>query len=282
MKKIGVIDFYISEWHANNYPKWFKDLSDLGSPECKIEYVWAEEDVSPVTGETTDEWCERFCANKCESIGEVCQKSDAVMILAPDNSEKHIEYAREAFAFGKPVYIDKTFTSSYAEAKEIFELSEKYNTPFFSTSSLRYASELLDFSDVKHLTVAGTVALFHEYIVHQAEIAVKLLQSPASRVRLDVGGSQRVCRIETKDGKSATLLYVPRMPYSVTSEDSNGEYLHRNIKSDFFLELSKEIISFFYGTPLSFDVKESLEVMRIHDAVIRAESAPGEWISVEK
>lgn len=276
MKKIGIIDYYVGEWHANNYPIWLEKIS----AKYKVEYVWAEIDSSPVYGTTTDEWCEKYAAHKCATIEDVCEKSDAVMILAPDNSEKHIEYARRVFPFGKCVYIDKTFTSSYEEAKEIFDLSKKYGTPFFSSSSLRYSTELCDFTDVKHLTVAGTVALFHEYIVHQAEIAVKLLASHARKVRLDISGSQRVCRIEADGGKTATLLYVPSMPYGVTAEGYDGKAMHRSIKSDFFVELTKDIVRFFDSGTVSFDVEESLEVMRIHDAVIKAEACPGEWVTV--
>jgi len=278
MKTIGVIDYYISEWHANNYPLWLEKIA----ADYRIGYVWAEKDVSPVDGVTTDEWCKKFSACKCGSIEEVCEKSDAVMILAPDDSKKHIEYARRVFPFGKCVYIDKTFTSSYEEAMEIFDLSKKYGTPFFSSSSLRYATELDDFENVKHVTVAGTVALFHEYIVHQAEIAVKLLNSTAFRLRLDVSGKQRICRIEAGKGKTATLLYVPSMPYSVTAESEGGVPIHRSIKSSFFIELTSDIVRFFDTRDVSFDPEQSLEVMRIHDAVIRAENATGEWVNIIK
>jgi hypothetical protein len=51
MKNIGFVDYYISEWHANNYPKWISDVTD----EYKVAYAWAEVDVSAVTGESTDE-----------------------------------------------------------------------------------------------------------------------------------------------------------------------------------------------------------------------------------
>lgn len=28
MKKIGFIDYYLSEWHANNYPIWIKEICE--------------------------------------------------------------------------------------------------------------------------------------------------------------------------------------------------------------------------------------------------------------
>ena len=64
MKKIGFVDYYISEWHANNYPDWIKSLG------CNYEvaYVWAELDVSPVDGVTTAQWCDKFGAIPCKTI----------------------------------------------------------------------------------------------------------------------------------------------------------------------------------------------------------------------
>ena len=32
MKKIGFVDYYISEWHANNYPAWIERIAaDMGA-----------------------------------------------------------------------------------------------------------------------------------------------------------------------------------------------------------------------------------------------------------
>ena len=70
------------------------------------------------------------------------------------------------------------------------------------------------------------------------------------------------------------------MPYGVTAEGYDGKAMHRSIKSDFFVELTKDIVRFFDSGTVSFDVEESLEVMRIHDAVMKAEACPGEWVTV--
>ena len=41
MKKIGFIDYYLDEWHANNYPKFIKDA--VGD-EFVIAYAYGEID----------------------------------------------------------------------------------------------------------------------------------------------------------------------------------------------------------------------------------------------
>ena len=128
MKKIGFVDYYISEWHANNYPLWIAEECKKNGLSYEVAYAWAEEYVSPVDGRNTDEWCREFGVEKCNSIDELCEKSDFIIILAPSNPEKHLAYTKEVFKYGKPTYVDKTFAPDYKTAKEIFAISEKYGT----------------------------------------------------------------------------------------------------------------------------------------------------------
>ena len=44
MKKIGFIDYYISEWHANSYPKWIEEANEALGTDYKVAYAWAEVD----------------------------------------------------------------------------------------------------------------------------------------------------------------------------------------------------------------------------------------------
>ena len=125
MKTIGFIDLYLSEWHANNYPEWIRQACEKSGDDFVVKYAWAEEDVSPVDGVTTDEWCEKYGVEKCNSIAEVCEKADYILVLAPSNPETHLRYAKEVLKYKKNTYIDKTFAPDYATAKEIFDIAKK-------------------------------------------------------------------------------------------------------------------------------------------------------------
>ena len=107
-KSIGFVDYYISEWHANNYPGWIKEASKVVGEDFEVKYAWAEKDVSLFDGVRTDEWCEKYGVERCATIAELCEKSDFICILAPSDPEKHLEYAREALKFGKYSYWDKS------------------------------------------------------------------------------------------------------------------------------------------------------------------------------
>ena len=121
MKTIGFIDYYLSEWHADNYPLWIKEICEKTGKEFCVAYAWAEMDKSPIDGKTTDEWCKEFDVERCDSIEEVVEKSDCIIVLSPDNPERHLDLCRIPLASGKRVYVDKTFALTKDIAKEIVE-----------------------------------------------------------------------------------------------------------------------------------------------------------------
>ena len=264
MKKIGFVDYYISEWHANNYPVWLKELDC----EYEVTHAWAELNVSPVDGRTTAQWCEVFGAEACNSIEELCQKCDAIVILAPSNPEKHLEYAKEVLKHSKPTYIDKTFAPNLIEAQEIFGIAKKYHTPFFSTSALRYADELNAIMGNNNFIITGGGSNFPEYCVHIAEMAVKLLNDKIENVNVVCQGNQKICNILTLGGKKATLIYAPKLPYTVASEKADGSATYTRITSDFFKNLIKDMVLFFENGNVSFDIDETLDVMRLRDRLL--------------
>ena len=181
-KKIGFVDLYISEWHANNYPAWLKAAAKKLSLSYELAYAYAEEDISPVDGRSTDEWCKAFGAVKCDTIDELCEKSDAIIILAPSNPEAHLHLAEAVLKHKKPTYIDKTFAPDYKTAREIYAIGEKYGTPFFSSSALRYAAELSDKCGASDVALTGGGSNFPEYSIHMIEMLVKTLGLGAQSV----------------------------------------------------------------------------------------------------
>lgn len=279
MKKIGFIDYYISEWHANNYPAWIKDASKKLGLDYVVAYAWAEKDVSPIDGRSTDEWCKTFGAQKCETIEELCDKSDVIIILAPSNPETHLRFAEKALPFGKRTYIDKTFAPDYATSEKIFAIAEKHNTPFFSTSALRYASELDTLVGSDKIIVTGGGGNFEEYIIHQIEPTVKVLRAKATSVRAQTQGKQVVCSVEFAGSKQATLCYGEAMPFTVCTE-KDGKSAYAALNSDYFRTLIKDILRFFESGKVPFEAWETREVMRIREALISAKNHIGEPIKL--
>lgn len=272
MKKIGFVDYFISEWHADNYPAWIERIcADMGV-DYKVAYAWAELDTSPVSGVSTDEWCEKFGAERCATIDDLCEKSDVIVILSPSNPETHLRYAEEVLKHGKRTYIDKTFAPDSATAKEIFALSEKYNTTFFSTSALRYATELDSVEAPDSILVTGGGSNLPEYFIHLGEMVVKKMGAIKS-VKATRNGSQWIISAKTASGKDATMIYGCAMPYNVYMT-KDGRETWKSVKSPFFNGLIADMLRFFETGKTSFDPVETLEVSRLRDAVLKATETP--------
>jgi hypothetical protein len=72
-----------------------------------------------------------------DSIDQLLDQVD-VVLLETNDGRLHLEQAMLVFKAGKRVFIDKPIAASLSDAIAIFEASEKYNVPMFSSSSLRY------------------------------------------------------------------------------------------------------------------------------------------------
>ena len=276
MKTIGFVDYYISEWHANNYPAWIKEISEATGEDFIVKYAWAEEYISPVDGRNTDEWCKSFDVEKCETIDELCKKADYILVLAPGNPEKHLGYAKEVLKHQKNTYIDKTFAPDFQTAKQIFELAEKYGTRFFSTSALRCAKELDDLVGVNAVITLGGGESLDEYIIHLIEMAQKVICESPTAVRVEKQGEQYICSITFENNKKATLIFAPTLRgYSVCTDTAS-----KPISSPFFKELIADILRFYKTGEASFDIKQTLDIMKIREAILTGRAALGEWIKL--
>ena len=284
MKKIGFIDYYLSEWHANNYPNWINDICRDSGKDYKVAYAYAEREVSPRDNVTTDKWCSKFGAERCDSIEEICEKSDFLFILAPDTPQKHLEYAQKALVYGKPTYIDKTFAPNLEEAKAIFEIARKHKTPMFSTSALRCAEELDRFSAPVYsvITTGGGMSL-EVYIIHQIEMIERLMGVGAKRVMSLSGGRNASLAIDCGGGRNAVINFSNSFGFSISVEgekaaDKPSVYLP--ITSKFFINMLVRILEMFETKKPYVEEEHTLEVMAIRDACMKSQRNLYEWTEV--
>ncbi len=281
MKTIGFVDYYISEWHADNYPAWIKETCEKCGFDYKLAYAWALKDVSEVDGLTTAEWCKKFGVEKCETAKELCEKSDYIVILAPSDPEKHLELAKATFPYaaGKRFYIDKTFAPDLKTAKEIYALAEKYGINFFSTSALRYADEIENYRRCERAESFGGGGNFDEYIIHQAEMIVKTMGTDIRRAKTTNTEKGNDCMIVFSDGRTAEMHYNCGFGFKMILT-ANGKENEIEIRSDFFKNLIKNILAFFENGQVDFDETQTLAVMALREAVIRSKNENGEWIEL--
>jgi predicted dehydrogenase len=283
--KIGFIDYYLDEWHANNYPRWIRE-SPANTSGAEPAFAWGERD-SP-GGLSSAAWSRNYGAEPCGSIEEVCEKSGCLLILAPDHSEKHLEYARRVLPFGKPVYIDKTFAPNLQEAEEIFALAERYSAPLCSSSALRFAAEIAEFNgNALSVISSGGGPSFDTYAVHQMEMIVKVMGTGAEKVMALMNGGNKSLAIRFRDGRGAQFNQAAgsSAPFTVSVEtgetvetEKKAEY--RPIESDFFRAFIDHLLVF-YETGKTLALKEeTLSVIALIDAGKQALAEPLRWIGV--
>ena len=279
--KIGFIDFYLCEFHAENYPAWFAEIAQKTGQDIRVVSAWAEEEVSPVDGRTSQDWSALTGVPVRRTLQEVCNESDCLLILSPDNAENHLRYAEAVLPYGKPVYIDKTFSPDFKTGEQIFSLAEKYGVPLCSTSALRCAEEIASVQgDARSIVTFGGGGSFERYAVHQLEMIVKAMGVGANRVMALSSGASKSFAIDYGGGRSASLHYVPGAPFCVGIEGADGVPHYYEIVSDYFRRLMEEIVVFFQSGKVCAPKEQTLEIMRLRDACVEAEGAPWQFFEI--
>ncbi|GAA0317256.1 Gfo/Idh/MocA family oxidoreductase [Bacillus carboniphilus] len=150
-----------------------------------------------------------------DSVEEVAHEADTIMITAVDG-RKHLELFKQVVAFGKPVFIDKPITLSVGDTEEVFSLSQKFNTPVMSSSSLRYAdsvTKLLAERDEKPTGVylSGPLPFIEKmphyfwYGIHMIELLFTVMGPDYRRVEVQGNETYDVITTEWQDGRFGVI-----------------------------------------------------------------------------
>ncbi len=88
-----------------------------------------------------------------DSIDELIDMVDFVL-LETNDGHPHLEQAIKVMAAGKGLYVDKPVAGSLSDTIALYEASERYNIPTFSSSSLRFITNA---HEVRHENKIGDV-----------------------------------------------------------------------------------------------------------------------------
>jgi len=279
VKKIGFIDFFLDEWHANNYPQWIKEISQ---GQMQVAYAFGLKD--PESGLSNKEWCIKNNVEYLPSIEQVVDKSDYLIILSPDHPEYHEELSKIPLASGKRTYIDKTFAPDRATAIRLFEMAEKWNTPMFSSSALRFASEYrnIEKDGIEVINSWGPGRL-DNYSIHQIEPIVSLMGDEAEKIMFT--GTERfpALIIQFSNGRQATVAHSGwECPFHMAVNYESGKSKIINVQSDFFKMFMKELIDFFETGEVKVNSKETIAIITIIEYALKAAQKPFTWIDLPR
>ncbi len=289
MKKVGIIDNYISNFHSNTYYDLFHKIAEEeGREEYVITHVYAKLDVSPSTNETTDEWCARTGAKKCESPKEVCDAADVIMVLSPNNPELHRELVEDAFRSGKLVYVDKTFAPDYKTAVEIDELAKSVGAKYWSSSAVRFDPALLPYLKGEGARVESAVAscsnVFKIYSIHLIEILDTVMQGTVTAVTCLSGGKNLIFKLDYKDGRVSffhQMIQAQGVPFTVSLDTEAERCLRLVCGEDFWRGFARGLMDYF-DTGISYvKTENTIGCIAVRSAMIEAMEKIGERIAVE-
>ena len=302
MIKLGLVDYFLDEFHANEYPAWIKEAS---KGEVQAVYAYAKID-SPKGGLTTDEWCKRNNIQKVDTIAELVSLSDGIIVLSPDNPEQHEELCKLPLESGKRVYVDKTFAETKEIAKRIFALADANNTPCYSTSALRFAAEYLDLKKEmkdkpENITSWGPGTL-ETYSIHQVEPIVALMGPDIVRVQYTgpigaesagtvgagsadaasaVAGKWPAFICEYRDGRRASASHHGwECPFGMILDFPDGTSKKLTVESDFFNLFIADMVDFFMTGDVKVPHEETVTVIGVLEAVMKAVKDPGSWVVI--
>ncbi len=282
MKKIGFIDFFIDEWHANHYPGWIREAARGG--EFELALAWEE---APRDGRPLKQWCAEMGMTPASGIEQLVEACDAVCVLAPSNSEVHERLAEIPLASGKPVYIDKPFAPDRAAAERLFARAEKFGTPLFSSSALRFGDELIaarkEFASpeaIEMMITRGGGSSFWEYSIHQIEMIVSTMGIGIDRVMQCGYGATAQTILEYRDGRRAAMTLHPQLGFAA-SLCGREKAVNADPMNNTFQNLIAAMLDFFAGAPAPVDSRETIEIAGVVAAAIGAQKCPDVWCRVK-
>ncbi len=300
MIKLGILDFDTS--HCVEFTKRLNNPE--GTPKeqlvegarivigCPGESKLSPERVEGFTAQMK-KWGVPLVEKPTDMIGKV----DGMLIEAVDGTV-HLDRAKPFLEAGIPCFIDKPFTCSVADAKKILELSEKHKAPVFSSSSLRYAPEVVDFvADPKPGRLVGcavygpaplspiperNAGLYH-YGIHPVEVLYTLMGPGCKRVTNVSEKGVDVVTGHWKDGRVASLrgIRAGAGGYGFTAFSEKGVKAVTVGTSVIYRELLKKVVEFFKSGKSPVDPTTMIEIMAFIEAANKSGANHGAGETVQ-
>jgi len=300
MKRLGIVDFDTS--HVVQFTMRINNLPDIA------EEQWVESDCRIVAGfkgdsEITDpkllqEYTDKLVGWGVELVDRVEDLLGMVdgVLIESQGGKEHLAKARPFLEAGMPVYIDKPFTCSVADALEIKRLAEEHGAPVFSSSSLRYALEVQDVLQDKEGvgSVVGACAfspaglhdanpgLFH-YGIHGVETLYALMGPGCVELScfFEEGGEVSVGR--WADGRVGAVrgTRAGAHAYGFTVWGDKGVRMERINAAYIYRELLKRVVEMFQTGVAPLNIDETIEIVAFQEAALKSRHNGGAVTKLE-
>ncbi|MGI6083165.1 MAG: Gfo/Idh/MocA family oxidoreductase [Limnochordia bacterium] len=251
------------------------------------QFSLSRERVERITAEVRD----NAGVEILDSIEAVAEKVDAILLTSVDG-RVHLEEFRKLAPFGKPVFIDKPFATSLADAKEILALSEQYKAPVLSCSSIRFSKgidELGQDAEIFGCEAFGPAAILDDfpglfwYGIHTAEVLFSKMGAGCKEVSVRKTDSADMVTGVWEDGRIGTLYgfrFKGLSGFGATVYSSKGiEHGIGASKPPAYALMLDKIIEFFRTGVSPIETQVMLEIVAFLEAANKGRES-GEVISL--
>jgi len=237
---------------------------------------------------------EKYGVAMLGSPREVAEAVDAVLHTSVDG-RVHLAQFQEIAPLRRPVFMDKPFATTSADARAIAALAREHQVPVFSSSTLRFAgplqAALADGAGGKiigaeffgPLYLQPTQPGFFWYGVHTADMLYAALGAGCERVRVVSTPDHDVAIGTWRDGRIG-IIRGDRAGTKVF-----GGIIHRENSTqwidattgrppDFGLTLA--VMAFFQGAPPPVTLDEMVEVVRFLEAANESRDHNGREVTL--
>ena len=250
-----------------------------------------ESSVSRVPGYIED--VRKLGVEIVDSIPKLLEKVD-VVLLETNDGRPHLEQAIPVFKAGKTVFIDKPVAGTLPDAFAIFQAAKDFKTPVFTSSSLRYISNMDDIVKNKSIgKILGAETFspsplevthpdFFWYGIHGVEMLFTVMGT----------GCQSVSRIHTPDTDVVVGIWegnrIGTFRGLRTGRTDYGGYAfgERGIKIlgeyNGYDPLLKEIVKFFQTGISPVTPEETLEIFIFMEAADESKRRGGVSINLSE
>ncbi len=233
---------------------------------------------------------EDFGVKLTSSIAEMLEQVDVVMIESVDG-RRHLKELQAVAHAGKPVFVDKPFAASLADAKKMVKLIKQHKLPCFSSSSLRFDSAIQDAArDAKacgslegcdafgpaHLEKTNP-GLFW-YGIHGVEILYTFMGQGCRTVRCTSTPDSDMAVGIWKDGRLGTMRGIRkgRKSYGAMLLCTNRPPKLVSYAKNYYPRLIRAMIEFFKTGRPPLPIEETLEICAFIDAAYRSAQNDGQ------
>lgn len=219
--------------HADAFAKRINFADGAFFNQARVETIWGAD-----SEEARRKASELNISKCCDAIEEALVGVDLAMVIGRFG-ESHFLPASKSLARQIPTFVDKPFTVTSEEARELVSIAKAHNTPFFSSSPLRFCNEMAKIKretarpDFKELVVTcpkncielGKDPRFESpffYGIHVVEMVLQALGHEYVNFRFDKSRNQITIFLEYPNHAASIHMVQDVLEfYHVTSYSTN-------------------------------------------------------------